>query len=418
MSTREAKGQQIADKGKIKRKGNLWLVPASTKGERYTVDLDAETPHCTCPDHEFRRAACKHIFAVQFLIKRTETTETKDGQTTTTETVTVEKRVTYKQQWPAYNKAQTREKSEFLALLYDLCQGIDEPVQTCGRPRIPFADVLFGIVFRTYSTLSGRRFMSDLRDAKARGYLSKLPSYNSLFDYLKTESLTPYLKHLITVSSLPLKSVETTFAVDSSGFSTGQTRWYDAKYGQSQMADSKLWIKLHLMCGTTTNVVTSVEATDGFAHDYPFYKPLVETTARAGFNMAEISADKGYAGESNLLTTVKHGAVPYIPFKTNAREQSKRNPKSAVWVKMYHYYNLRRDEFLTHYHRRSNVETVFSMIKSKFGGRLRCKTTVAQMNEALCKVLAHNLCCVIQSVYELNINASFRTENAPVRKVG
>jgi transposase len=416
MDARQQKGLEIADKGKIKRRGSLWLVPSTSKGERYTVDMDSEKPRCTCPDHELRRNVCKHIHAVQFFIKRTETTETKDGETTVTETVTVKKRVTYRQQWPAYNKAQTREKSEFLALLYELCEGIDEPVQTTGRPRLPLGDIIFGIIFRTYSTLSGRRFMSDLRDAKTKGYLSRLPSYNSLFDYLKMESLTPYLQHLITVSSLPLKSVETTFAVDSSGFSTGQMRWYDAKYGET--ADCKLWVKLHLMCGTTTNVVTSVEASDGFAHDYPFYKSLVEKTAQSGFKMSEISADKGYTGESNLLTTVRHGAVPYIPFKSNAREQSKRNPKSSVWVKMFHYYNLRRDEFLTHYHRRSNVETVFSMIKSKFGARLRCKTPVAQINEALCKVLAHNLCCVIQSVYELNINASFRTENAPVQKVG
>jgi trans-aconitate methyltransferase len=65
------------------------------------------------------------------------------------------------------------------------------------------ADIIFSAVFRTYSTISGRRFVCDLRDALAKGYLSKMPSYNSIFDYLKMESLTPYLKELITLSSLP-----------------------------------------------------------------------------------------------------------------------------------------------------------------------------------------------------------------------
>ncbi|MBD0369498.1 MAG: transposase [Pyrinomonadaceae bacterium] len=414
MSTREQKGLEIANKAKITRRGHLWLVPSTTAGKKYAVDLEAETPRCTCPDHEFRRAACKHIHAVQIILQRTQTTETKDGETTVTETVTVQKRITYKQEWPSYNKSQTREKSEFLALLYALCQSIEEPVQTVGRPRLPLADIIFAAVFRTYSTLSGRRFTSDLRDALAKGYLSKMPSYNSIFDYLKMESITPYLKHLITESSMPLKSVETNFAVDSSGFGAPQVKWHDVKYGQD--SDREQWIKLHLMCGTSTHIVTSVEVSDGYQHDYPFYKPLVDKTAQSGFKMAEVSADKGYIGDSNLLATVRHGAVPYIPFKSNATEQSKVNPKSSVWVKMYHYYNLRRDEFLEHYHRRSNVETVFSMIKAKFGQRLKCKTPTAQVNEALCKVLAHNLCCVIKSVYELNINASFRTENASVRK--
>jgi transposase len=59
------------------------------------------------------------------------------------------------------------------------------------------------------------------------------------------------------------------------------------------------------------------------------------------------------------------------------------------------------------YHKRSNVETTFSMIKRKFGECLRSKTTTAQTNEVLCKILAHNLCCVIQSMYELGIDVNF-----------
>ena len=42
---------------------------------------------------------------------------------------------------------------------------------------------------------------------------------------------------------------------------------------------------------------------------------------------------------------------------------------------------------MNQYHKRSNVETVFSMIKAKFGERLRSKTTVAQTNEVLMQSL-------------------------------
>ena len=38
--------------------------------------------------------------------------------------------------------------------------------------------------------------------------------------------------------------------------------------------------------------------------------------------MKEISADKGYLGADNLMTTLRHGAIPYIPFKTNSVAQS------------------------------------------------------------------------------------------------
>ncbi len=59
-----------------------------------------------------------------------------------------------------------------------------------------------------------------------------------------------------------------------------------------------------------------------------------------------------------------------------------------------------------------SVESTFSMIKAKFGDHLRCKTKTAQINEALCKVLAHNLCCLIQSMYELKIEPTFWQEAA------
>jgi transposase len=104
-----------------------------------------------------------------------------------------------------------------------------------------------------------------------------------------------------------------------------------------------------------------------------------------------------------MCAPLKRGAIPYIPFKTNSQPDA----NGPVWARLFHFYNFKREEFLTHYHKRSNVETTFSMIKAKFGERLRCKTEAAQINEALCKVLAHNLCVVIQSMYELGVDATF-----------
>lgn len=61
---------------------------------------------------------------------------------------------------------------------------------------------------------------------------------------------------------------------------------------------------------------------------------------------------------------------------------------------------------------RPREESVFQMIKWKFGERLRIKNDPAQINEALTKVLAHILCVVIQSMYELNVTPEFVSEAA------
>ena len=73
---------------------------------------------------------------------------------------------------------------------------------------------------------------------------------------------------------------------------------------------------------------------------------------------------------------------------------------------------LNRTHGFAHNHKRSNVETVFSMIKSKFGDALRSKAERAQINEALCKVLCHNICCLIQSMYELGLKPKFYAQVA------
>jgi hypothetical protein len=253
-----------------------------------------EKPECTCRDFEFRNAKCKHIFPVEYTIQRE---QTADGVTITTEAVKVTRK-TYTQDWPAYNKAQTQEKSELQALLYELCKAIPEPEQRRGRPRLSLADIIFASTFKIYSTVSGRRFQSDLQEARRRGFLSQMPSYNSVFRYLEAEALTPYLYELIAASALPLKSVEEDFAIDSSGFSTGQfMRWFDVKYGKEE--DRRMWLKVHLMCGVKTNIVTSVEISDGYANDDGFFKPLVEAAAANGFTLKEVSADKAYLSGEN-----------------------------------------------------------------------------------------------------------------------
>jgi transposase len=319
---------------------------------------------------------------------------------------TAKVRKTYPQEWPAYNLAATNEKSKLTELLYALCEGIDEPPQTMGRPRARIADIIFAACLKVYSGMSGRRNQSDVRDALGRGLLNKSVHYNTLSKYLEKPELTPYLRQLITEASQPLKAVETCFAADSSGFATGQfSRWFDAKYGEEKQKHD--WIKVHVMCGVKTNVITSVEVSDRNAHDSPFFPRLLDATAQSGFQVKEVSADKGYDSFNNRRLTLVKGAIPYIPHRDF---EYKIEEKPELWKRMYHFYKFNESEFKAHYHKRSNVETVFSMIKAKFGERLRSKTQAAQINEVLCKVLCHNLCCLIQSIYELGIEPTFWSE--------
>jgi transposase len=415
MSLREAKGEDIAKKFRIVQSGNLWLVPSQGGGKK-NYKVDPENGSCTCPDFEYTGFKCKHQYAVEFTVRR-ETKRTfkvdAKGNTTTTETETVTvKRKTYPQVWPAYNQAQTKEKGVFLYLLHQLCQGVGSPAQTGpGQRALPLEDVIFAMAFKVYSTLSTRRFMTDLKDAQGKGYLSQLPSYNSIIRYFESEMLTDYLQMLIAESSLPLQAIEEDFAVDSSGLSTSRfDKWMHAKYSDPHLIDKRTWVKVHLMCGVKTNIVTSVEITDRYAADSPQFKMLVDATAE-NFSLRQVSADKAYLSTANFKAVKDHYATPYIPFKANSRVTG-RKQQSPLWKQMFHFYSYNQERFMQNYHKRSNVETTFMMIKTKFGDCLRSKTERAQINEALCKVLCHNICCLIQSMYELNLKPKFYAEVA------
>jgi transposase len=261
--------------------------------------------------------------------------------------------------------------------------------------------MIFAVVFKVYSTFSARRFMCDLKDAHEKGYLSKPVHHNSLNAYMEDTALTPILHDLIVRASLPLKAVETVFAPDSTGFSTSRfVRWFDEKYGVTRSGHD--WVKAHAICGVKTNIVTAVTIEGRDAGDSPQFKPLVEATAE-NFTVMEVPADKAYLSNDNLELIEKLGGTAYVPFKTN----SVPGEAGTLWEKMFFYYNFQREEFLKHYHQRSNAESTFNMVKAKFRDHVRSRTETAMKNEVLCKFLCHNICVVIQSQCELGIEATF-----------
>lgn len=343
MNARQERGQKIAAGKRIRKvTDSVFMVPSQTHSGTYAVDVDAKS--CTCPDHEETRGMCKHLWAVEYT--RQQVTGA-DGSTTVSETLTV-KRVTYAQNWPAYNAAQCSEKEDVQRLLRGLCDGIVQPPQKGrGRPSLPLADVVYSATMKTFTTFSGRRATSDIRECEAKGYVDHAPHYNSVFNYLDKPALTPLLKTLIEESAAPLRAVEKDFAVDSTGFSTSvYARWFDHKYGKEMKQQQ--WVKLHAIVGTKTNIVTAAQVTESNGADCPEFGNLVKTTAANHFDVQRVSADKAYLSAANLDTVESIGGVPYIPFKLNSRGEG-----PDAWKRMWHLFSFKSAEFGAHYHRRS-----------------------------------------------------------------
>lgn len=313
----------------------------------------------------------------------------------------------HSQKWHLYNLAKTQEKRLFYRLLYELCQTIPEPKYEFGRPRIPIRDLIFGLGLKLYSNYTGRKISSDLVHAKEAGYLRKEFHFNRLTEFLNTEGVYDLFRKLLTLSAMPLRSLEDQGSMDASGFGEySYERWMRVRFGDNTKRGWRNYLKGHILIGCRTNIIVSCECTYGNFHDIKS-APMLLQQAQKHFNFKEISADKAYSSKRILQIIENMNAQPYIPFQTRIKRPGKDAPET-IWYKSLRYFHDNREDFLEHYHVRSNVETVFSMVKMRLGEFLKCKNYEGQRNELLMKFICHNICCLIQEIFENEIHVDFQ----------
>ena len=263
--------------------------------------------------------------------------------------------------------------------------------------------------------------MSGIHEAVAAGRVCREPSYSTPIRYFERPEITPVPLELIQQSALPLRDVEVDFAQDSSGFaSTAYHRWFDEKWGKGSQKAVK-WVKLHIMCGVCSNIVTVPPPLSRCPPTHPSCRISCASPPRTSASTKSPATKPTPAARTSWPspTPAAHLTSPFA--RTSKASGVSMSKPEVLWRQMYHLFTLHEDEFNEHYHKRSNVETCFHMMKAKFGDKVRAKTPTAQINEVLLKVLCHNICCIIRAMYVLNItpvfDAGFSSETAPDEKV-
>lgn len=298
--------------------------------------------------------------------------------------------------WTAYTLAQNNHKHFLLGKLKELLDEIEikEPPSR-GRPQANLKEICFALALKSFTRLPSRRLHSELIEVERSGLITHIPRYSTLMKYLATEEITTILEALIHLSANPAIPVETDFASDSSGFSTSIFgRWFDARVGKE--IDKRQFVKAHITIGVKTHIITSAMITPWNGADSPQFEPMINQTAER-FEIREVSADAAYSSRNNLELVVTKGGAPFIPFKSNVTGNQ---GGSKVWGDSYRLFKDKPQEFGEHYHKRSNVEATFNMIKRKFSPDLMAKTYQSQKNELLLKILCHNITCLIHQHFE------------------
>lgn len=401
MNIREQKAFELADRGRVVKRPNGWHVYSLECSEKYLVTMMPLS--CSCPDFELRHKACKHILAVQITLVRelNGTAVKQDAVKQDIETPPLSwPKKTYQQDWPNYDLAQQNERSEFRRLLADLCgtlpQRASQKGTKGGNAFAALSNVIFAAVYKIYSGMSGRRFATELREAQEMGFVSQAVHHSTIARCLEDPQTAPILHSLIEESSLPFRAIEAEFAVDSSGFSACKfDRWYDEKWGRQCSEHS--WLKAHAIVGTTTHVVVSVIIDGKESPDAPQFPALIKAMAK-NFTVRQVSGDKAYASAENFQVVEDCGGTAYLAFRSNTTGGS-----GGIYGRMYHLFCLNKDEYLAHYHRRSNIESLFSAVKRLFGDSVRSKSETAMRNESLGKLLAYNITLLVHAIYELGL---------------
>jgi transposase len=166
-------------------------------------------------------------------------------------------------------------------------------------------------------------------------------------------------------------------------------------------AKKKDYVKVVGLDDLMTQLVIAVRIRKKSRHDNVDFKPTVNRVARI-VTLDTVIGDKGFDAQKNHEVAHKHGALLITPLK---------NKDVPIWrtsgvdrKKLKRYFPKKK------YHKRSKKETVWSVVKQKFGDAVSSLTFHMQKIELLCKYLAYNIDRILTLQKKSKVMSSFSDE--------
>lgn len=170
-----------------------------------------------------------------------------------------------------------------------------------------------------------------------------------------------------------------TVAVDSTGFELEAKSFYYRNINTSLfpgfIRKTKQYMKLSIAIDTDKQLILTHKIRKKIRNDQIDFKCLLKD-----LNVKQVVADKGYDSKENRLFVLhKLKAMPNIPYRKCSGLTKLPGRFTSIG------FNEKS------YHQRSKVETVFSVIKRKYGSVLRNRSFATQKAELISKLIAYNL---------------------------
>ena len=239
---------------------------------------------------------------------------------------------------------------------------------------------LADMVFRDNSLRGHVSYMNDHPGTEYAYGLKKVPSKSGMHDWAR--EFSGMMDRVCGL--LPGQAggdARGTLLGDSSGFSVMKYEdWEDAKNGA---VSRRGFDKLHILLAPH-GMIAACAVTGGRRHDSPVFREMLRRWIPRG--AGHVMLDAAYPCKDNCEMIKGGGRIPAICPKKNM------SPRGFnALAEMLRWHRDGRDGFDRLYHKRSLVETAFSVIKERFGATARAKLEPVRALLLTLKCISYNL---------------------------